>query len=245
MVIFMGRLYDDLSEPSPDRRPKNNRMTRADIMASWDTSVKAENDTDLLNTVEREKREKKISEEVNFTAIKEKAAALERQSRVILFYLDGWGIEASNLLPPMIGYGQDLQCDYVESDEKVQTVMEKTKCHPQDACWALEAHKGNVFDAVISIDKASRRQTDPTFETTNTEKDVIEIDDDSDWDGAWFKKMTVEEEKKERLEILAEKECQEEIKRKRFEGFGGGEVDGKWLPTKNPNPVEDEPWFTG
>ena len=51
--------------------------------------------------------------------------------------------------------------------------------------------------------------------------------------------------REEEWEEMAEKRAKEREYQKRMDAFKLSEKDAQWLPTQNPRPIDDEPWFTG
>lgn len=145
------------------------------------------------------------------------------ESSVRLFSFDTNGNEINNLLPSL-GRRLDkgVDCYFEPSDGKVRNLVEKTGCHVRDACWALEACRGEMTEAWTRISAARRMQLDNS--TTD------------DWD-----ELAVEERFRQ---VKAKRKFQQE-KRKESNYFQGGKPDENWLPTNNPKPNDDEPWYTG
>lgn len=138
-----------------------------------------------------------------------------------LFRFNVQGKEANDLLPSL-GRRLDkgIGCYFEPSDKLVQNLVDKTLCSVEDACWALEACKGDVTEAWTRISVARQNQL-------NSERD----DDDDDLQEEF------ERNKQTRLE--------KERTRERLERMKRSKPDTDWLPIKNPKPIDDEPWFTG
>jgi hypothetical protein len=146
-----------------------------------------------------------------------------------LFSFDKNGKELRNLLPNLARRTSFVDCYYEPTDQVVINLIQKTGCHPQDACWALEATKGDLIEAWTCISTARRMQL-------NDSVDEQETSGSRD-----FMLVELEEEFEERKE--ARQAAQQKSDRDEF--FRGGVADQPWLPRKNPKPVDDEPWFTG
>mmetsp|Transcript_20813 Transcript_20813/g.29376 ORF Transcript_20813/g.29376 Transcript_20813/m.29376 type:complete len:288 (+) Transcript_20813:59-922(+) len=178
-------------------------------------------------------------------------------TNVRLFQMEKDGSEKRNLLPrlkrrldiPGIG------CYYEETDRKVQNVMDKTNCHPLDACWSLEAHRGNVRDAWESISVAQRMLLNEQMTMKTSEG---EGEEEVDWDEAWKSTMEAQEQggneiirpvDREAYEKRKAQQQEEEKKRNVRDLFnGGGTPDQPYLPKDSFGPDgldSDEPWFTG
>lgn len=152
--------------------------------------------------------------------------ATEASQRLFIFTPSGK--EVHNLLPSL-GRRLDrgIECYYEISDRLVQNLMDKTSCHPQDACWALEACKGDLTEAWTRISVARRMQLNQSRKENGVNIDILELEMEEEF-----------QEQKERRK--------EEQKRKDVDDFfRGGTKDDPWLPRPNPKPVDDEPWFTG
>ena len=145
------------------------------------------------------------------------------ESSLKLFEFDASGNEVNNLLPSL---GRRLDkgvgCYFEPSDRKVRNLVEKTSCNVEDACWALEACRGDTTEAWTCISAARRTQ----LESSST---------DDGWD---------ENAIEERFRRVKAKKLKQG-KSKESNLFQGGKPDENWLPTNNPKPVDDEPWFTG
>ena len=136
-----------------------------------------------------------------------------------LFEFDMNGKEKRDLLPRLRRrLDSGIECYFEEQDRVVQNLVEKTDCHPQDAAWALEACAGDITEAWTCISTARRT-------LLNSNEDSF---------------PSLQEQFEARL-----KRDQATKDRKKWGTWAPGVVDEQWLPTKNPNPVDDEPWFTG
>lgn len=165
---------------------------------------------------------------------------LESVSR--LFVIEKDGREARDLLPRLSRTLESgVECYFEVADRQVQNLARKTACHPMDAAWALEACKGDVTEAWLAISTARRlllnEQEDEEddfdaelFEMLQQNKELLQ-DDEEGFD--------------ERKERISKEEKEQARKQAMKDAFNGLEPDADWLPTKNPNPVDDEPWFTG
>jgi len=182
----------------------------------------------------------------------------------ILFYFDDSGQELSCILPPL-GRNPFLVSSFYEpTDNLVRSVVRMTQCHPQDACWALEAFKGNVMDASVAIALAQRKTLNKRA-ALPSEENKIDLDDElknltnraSANDKQNPETRTPEEWRvfeqegyslgndgglQERKKSLSNRERSNEIKRL----LEPGKPNEDWLPGKpSPKPLDDEPWFTG
>lgn len=139
-----------------------------------------------------------------------------------LFQMTDSGKEKNNLLPPLPRSLKSRPRSYFKpTDRKVQNLVDKTSVDPVDACWALEACKGNISETLNRIETARR------FVRDNPSA-AINMDDDG-----WSVKRQ-EQEFAKRESDRRKKEQQQKMQ------------DEKWLPGKeNPKPIDDEPWFTG
>lgn len=159
-----------------------------------------------------------------------------------LFEFDSSGKEKRNLLPPL---GRRLVpgvgCYFESGDRKVKNLVGKTAVSVEDACWALEACRGDVTEAWTCISIARRMMlNDKRFEGLET---LDDDDEDDDFDEDDYE-IEMEEAFKETKRIRLE----EDAARYRKEGWdmrGKKGKDQAWLPKQNPRPINDEPWFTG
>lgn len=151
-----------------------------------------------------------------------------------LFVFGEDGKEVRNLLPRLKRrLDSGVACYFEPTDRLVQNLVEKTSVFPVDACWALEACEGDIAEAWTRISVARRLLLDEA-----RAKMLVEEDNDYDEDDYKMEVLDdfVQNKRKEEAGIL---------RRSRDEYWKPSEPDTQWLPTKNPNPVNDEPWFTG
>ena len=156
------------------------------------------------------------------------------------------GEEVNSLLPPL---GRSLSsgvgCYFEPTDRLVRNLVDKTGCAVEDACWALEACKGDFTEAWTSISTARRmnlnanRLPQPSAETSDQDE-ILSEDSSFEWD-----EDSYEIEMEEEYERLKSKRISQERKRNVQDMFKGGQADQAWLPKANPRPIDDEPWFTG
>ena len=66
------------------------------------------------------------------------------------------------------------------------------------------------------------------------------LQDDEDWDEEDYEMEMAEEFQRGKEQRKQARDLQD-----RGILFNGGVRDEKWLPTSNPQPLDDEPWFTG
>ena len=252
VVLSMG-LYDDIDEPLPDLPPDltKNRRTRDDIRSQRRKNI------DLDNYLPEEKDESGgilpgFDTEINWEDDEED---LQKPN---LFEFDPIGSERNGRLPDLKRTLYDgIPCYFEASDKKTQIVMEKTECSSHDACWALEAHEGDIVKSVISISMAQRGVLNDSValpdkeevETTDWDEELRTLNKSEKGNG---KELGEEFENagrsigmdglQERKESMKRREMNDNIRRI----FDKGEEDQDWLPGKqNPKPVDDEPWFTG
>ena len=134
-------------------------------------------------------------------------------------------------------------------DSQVLLVAEKTKCNPVDADLALVACKGDTMEAMVAIGLAQRSKLNAAVALPSQEE-VGKVD----WDEE-LKKLNKEQSGEgdavRRSLGLDGEEKRKADKRKKIikddmKSYMDNKVDQQWLPGKsNPNPVDDEPWFTG
>jgi hypothetical protein len=148
--------------------------------------------------------------------------------QIFRFNVDGQ--ERRGLLPRLSRrLDSGIACYFEESDRLVQNLMEKTECHPKDAAWALEACKGDMTEAWTRISVA-RRQL---------------LDERNKLIGGTLTSQVSELMAENEFEIQKEERNETKKEESRRECFKPSKPDEDWLPTKNPQPVDDEPWFTG
>ena len=151
-----------------------------------------------------------------------------------LFSFDENGKEVNNLLPSLgRRLTSGIDCYFEASDRIVVNLVDKTNCNVQDACWALEACKGDVTEAWTSISTARRlllnRERADALAGEDDDEDSIEIETE---------------------EAFSQQKLQRELEdreRRKFKpkDMLSGQPDQQWLPKANPKPIDDEPWFTG
>lgn len=151
-----------------------------------------------------------------------------------LFSFDQSGKEIRGLLPPLRRrLDSGVACYFEATDRLVLNLVEKTACHPDDAGWALEACQGDITQAWTSISVARRL-------ALNRDQQIANEAQDAEYDPDDYEMEVLEEYQQRKTKLNAELK-----KRNRDEYLRLSEPDAPWLPTKNPRPVEDEPWFTG
>ena len=149
----------------------------------------------------------------------------ETSTRLFQFGEDGK--EVNGLLPPL-GRRLDkgIACYFECSDRLVRNLVQKTSCNVDDACWALEACRGDMTEAWTRISYARRmRLMNPTTTTSGN----------AEWDASAIEK---------RFQEIKQKRLKED-KQSEINFFQPGKSDENWLPRPNPRPIDDEPWFTG
>jgi hypothetical protein len=154
-----------------------------------------------------------------------------------LFQFDVKGKEVNDLLPSLSRrLDKGVDCYYEATDRLVQNLVGKTSCSAEDTCWALEACKGDITEAWTRISVARRTQLNAArFPIANEEDDY-----DDEWD-----EDSYEVEMEEEYERLKASRLAKDKRNQIEDTFRGGTPDQPWLPKANPNPVDDEPWFTG
>ena len=165
-----------------------------------------------------------------------------------LFQMQPDGQEARGLLPRL---GRTLEsgvgCYFEPTDRKVQNLVQKTQCHAEDVAWALEACKGDAQEAWLHISTARRILLN---------KKVAGLEQkETDWDSELSALLQTKETEvirpvdreayEKRKESIAKEAKKQQEAKKRKGLFDLGTPDEPWLPTQNPNPIDDEPWFTG
>lgn len=145
-----------------------------------------------------------------------------------LFQFNADGTEQKGLLPRLKrSLESGIGCYFETSDRKVQNLVSKTECHPEDAAWALEACRGDITEAWTRISTARRIMLNLNDDRSAEEKEESAAS------------------AREELEAFKEKLQQQEQRRMRDEYFKGSKPDAEWWPQTNPKPIDDEPWFTG
>jgi len=218
--LHMG-LYDEPLPPRPAPIPNNKKKS---------------------NSRSRHRSEDEDDNEDDDNDSEENAASGAVSQR--LFSFTPTGKEVNDLLPNL-GRRLDsgVECYFEATDRKVITLVEQTGANVDDVCWALEACRGDVTEAWTSISTARRMQliqqrasASASGGSGSNHNDPLAPPQDLD-----LMELEMEEEFAERKEERRQRQQQQD----REEFFRGGTPDQPWLPRKNPNPVEDEPWFTG
>lgn len=144
------------------------------------------------------------------------------------------GKEVNDLLPPL-GRRLDsgVDCYFEPTDRLVRNLVNKTACCVPDACWALEACRGDITEAWTRISTARRRLLQRERETSLRQED-------KDYDPEDYDMELLDE--FERRKRTWREETEE---RRKEEYFKLSKPNDDWLPIKNPKPMDDEPWFTG
>ena len=149
------------------------------------------------------------------------------QQTIFEFNMDG--TEVRGFLPRLsrtLESGMD--CYFEETDRLVLNLVDKTECHPQDAAWALEACQGDMTEAWTCISTARRQILIGGDNVGLLSSEVSQLMAENDF------------------EILKEERLKRErMIQRRDDAFIKGVPDADWLPTKNPKPIDEEPWFTG
>jgi len=145
-----------------------------------------------------------------------------------------------------------IPCYYEPTDEKVIDLVQMTGCNTDDACWALEAHGGNIVSARQDIYYASRLALSKKVDLqVPTEEDI----QNTDWDEELFQLLSKRDQStkdgvlREQDEMIRPVGMDRNERRKTKKNREKKGLDGKpnadWLPGFKPGPVDDEPWFTG
>lgn len=151
-----------------------------------------------------------------------------------LFTIGKDGKEIRGLLPRLRRRLESgVACYFEPTDRLVQNLVGKTSCRPEDACWALEACEGDITEAWMRISTARRMML-------NKSRNSLLLEEDDDYDQDDYDMEVLDEYQQRKKDLQAESK-----KRNRDEYFTPSKPDAQWLPIKNPNPVDDEPWFTG
>lgn len=247
-------LYDDIDEPLPDLPTDwtKNRRTRDDIRSQ------RRKNTDLDNYLSEDGEDEEGGILPGFDTEITWEDDEDDVQKPNFFDFDPIGSERNGRLPDLKRTLYDgIPCYFEASDKKTQIVMEKTECSSHDACWALEAHEGDIVKSVISIAMAQRVVLNESVALPNKEEVA-----NTDWDEEL---RTLNKSEKGNAKELGEEfenagrsigmdglqERKESMKRREMNDnirriFDKGEEDQDWLPGKpNPKPVDDEPWFTG
>ena len=151
-----------------------------------------------------------------------------------LFEFTVKGKEVNDLLPPL-GRRLDsgVDCYFEPTDRLVRNLVNKTACSVPDACWALEACRGDITEAWTRISMARRLQLQRERETSLRQED-------EDYDPEDYDMEVLDEFERRKKKMRGETE-----QRRRDEYFKLSQPNDEWLPIKNPKPIDDEPWFTG
>ena len=154
------------------------------------------------------------------------------RSTVRLFQFNKQGKEVNDLLPSL-GRRLDtgIDCYFEPRDRKVRNLVDKTMCHVEDACWALEACKGDVTEAWTRISTARRLSLN-----------VRRVDDEEFVDpDSWDVEMEELFDYRKQQRLADEKRNAQTTR-----WTPPDDPNQQWTPGKaNPTPVDDEPWFTG
>lgn len=240
-------LYDE-PIPEPPKDWTKNRMDREGIRKQRKKFIK---DSDYLA------EEKDEDGNIIFDDLDGFSSSLDDDDDEIekLFSFNDVGDEVNDLLPSL---GRNMKigipCYFEPTDKKAQIVADKASCNIEDACWALEAHKGDIVESVISISMARRKVLNESVALPG--KEEVE---NTDWDGelksllsSSTKKLGDDEFENDANPIGFDgtsDERQIALERRRFrkaaKNFMKSEKDQQWLPKENPKPIDDEPWFTG
>jgi hypothetical protein len=151
-----------------------------------------------------------------------------------LFSIQKDGRERRGLLPPLrrrIDSG--VACYFEPNDKQVLNLIDKTSCNPYDACWALEACNGDITEAWTRISFARRMML-------NKLRNTQLVAEDPDYDVDDYNSEVAEAYEKQKNEVKAQIN-----QRNSDEYFDPVKPGVHWTPIKNPNPIENEPWFTG
>ena len=209
------------------RRSLPVRITASRILGLFDDDVEPLEGKRLWNTARLFKFDKDTGKEVN--------GLLEPSSDV--FTSTTWTEMANHIE----GYPR-------LDDSQVLLIAEKTKCHPIDADLALCACKGDTMEAMVAIGLAQRSQLNLSIQLPSIE----EISGKVDWDDELRKLNKEKTGEVGRSLGLDGEDLRKEAKQRKImrdsmkSAFTESDANQKWLPGKsNPNPVDDEPWFTG
>lgn len=151
-----------------------------------------------------------------------------------LFEFGEDGKEIRGLLPSLKRrLKSGVACYFEPTDSLAKNLVNKTSCRPDDACWALEACEGDITESWTRISMARRFMLNKSRNTMLLDEDLEYDEDDYD--------IEVFDEFLQRKNDLSD----DNKKRRRVMYFTPSGPDAQWLPTKNPNPIDDKPWFTG
>jgi hypothetical protein len=158
---------------------------------------------------------------------------IDGSSQFNLFQFDVRGREVNGLLPNLSRrLDSGVGCYFEAADRLVQNLVDKTSCSVHDACWALEACKGDITEAWTRISVARRQGLESKRLVSDEDEKVADTD-------------VLELEVEEEFQDLKERRLEEQKRRDVQDFFKGGEKDQDWLPRQPKGPVDDEPWFTG
>jgi hypothetical protein len=165
-----------------------------------------------------------------------------------LFEFDAKGKEVNDLLPNLGRWlDRGVGCYYEATDRPVVSLVRRTSCSPSDACWALEACKGDVTEAWTRISVARRMKLEGGRLKRRQPGDDTNGDEGSDAAGGSYQMLDEDvlelEMEEEFLELKQQR--MEEQKRQDINDMFKGDKDQDWLPRQTKGPVDDEPWFTG
>jgi hypothetical protein len=169
---------------------------------------------------------------------------------VNLFEFDAKGKEVNNLLPNLGRWlDKGVGCYYEATDRPVASLVRRTSCSPADACWALEACKGDVTEAWTRISVARRMKLEGGRLKQQQRGGVASSSDGAEVEGddGGYQVMdadVLELEMEEDFQELKQQRVEEQ-KRRDVNDMFRGDKDQDWLPRQTKGPVDDEPWFTG
>jgi hypothetical protein len=154
----------------------------------------------------------------------------------LLFEMNKDGTERNGYLQPLVRRIDTAGCYYGPSDRIVQKLSKNANCHPSDAAWALESTRADIQEAWMRINVARRTElakrssvgeNTPNNHQRGLEKEMYDLQIENEYEPR--KANREEEEDGKRISKNANSNL----------------PDQQWLPTKNPTPTDDEPWFTG
>ena len=151
-----------------------------------------------------------------------------------LFSIQKDGKESRELLPPLRQrLDSGVECYFESNDKLVQNLIGKTSCNPDDACWALEACNGDITEAWTRISFAQTM-------ILNELRDKQLLQEDPDYKADDYAKQVLDTYEMQKSKV------KDQINRRKSGDYIASVKQGvQWTPIKNPNPVADEPWFTG
>jgi hypothetical protein len=154
------------------------------------------------------------------------------------------GSEVNGLLPPLKGRGSNGVYDspkYGEQDPKVLNIVRGLSVAWEDAAWVLEAYQGDLDEAWIAISTQKRKNLDDSV--------ALPAASGIDWDNE-FARLSKKDTQGTNIQTPGggnaggkRNLAQEQFKQGVNDFFTKSELTGArdWLPTKNPEPDEDEP----